>query len=174
MLRLGDEAPTFSLPGTAGDDADEHSLSEYTDNGWHVVLVFYPFDFHPACIAQWCALRDADWLSLLDDTVVLGVGGDSVYAHGEFARAYNVEFPLLSDSDGDVAAAYGVREDEFEGHRDVPGMALFVVDPGRRIRFAWRGGAADAEPDFDAVREVLGHSGDGRGRSSDDTESADA
>jgi peroxiredoxin len=160
VLRVGQTAPSFALPGAAGDDVDEHALAEYVDSGWHVVLVFYPFDFHPACVSQWCTVRDADWLTLLDDTAVLGVGGDSVYAHQRFAREYDVEFPLLSDADGRVAAAYGVREAEFEGHRDVPGMALFVIDPDRRIQYAWRGRAPDAAPDFDAVENAARCHGD--------------
>ncbi|WP_152043252.1 redoxin domain-containing protein [Salinigranum salinum] len=60
MLRVGQTAPGFTLPGAAGDNVDEHALAEYVDNGWHVVLVFYPFDFHPACVSQWCTIRDAD------------------------------------------------------------------------------------------------------------------
>jgi peroxiredoxin len=154
VLRVGQTAPSFALPGAAGDDVDEHALAEYVDSGWHVVLVFYPFDFHPACVSQMCAVRDADWLTLLDDTVVLGVGADGVYAHQRFAREYDIEFPLLADSDGRVAEAYGVLEQEFEGHREVPGMALFVIDPGRQVQFAWRGGAADAGPDFDRVEKA--------------------
>jgi peroxiredoxin len=153
MLQVGQTAPGFTLPGAAGDAIDDHALAEYVDNGWHVVLVFYPFDFHPTCVSQMCAVRDADWLTLLDDTAVLGVGADSVYAHQRFAREYDIEFPLLSDADGRVAEAYGVLEEEFEGHRSVPGMALFVVDPDRRLQFAWRGDAA-AGPDFDAVERA--------------------
>lgn len=160
MLHVGQTAPEFRLPGTAGDDIDTHSLSEYTDRGWSVVSVFYPLDFHPACVSQWCALRDADWLTLLDDTVVLGVGADSVYAHQRFAREYNVDFPLLSDSDGRVAEAYGVLEQAFEGHRGVPGMALFVIDAERRIQLAWRGDTADAGPDFEAVEKATRCLGD--------------
>lgn len=160
MLRIGQTAPPFSLPGTAGEDVDDHRLAEYTDNGWGVVLVFYPFDFHPARVSRLCTIRDAGWLTLLDDTVVLGIGADSVHAHRRFAREYTIEFPLLSDTDGRVAEAYGVREDEFEGHRSVPGMALFVVDHGGRIQFAWRGDAADAEPDFDAVENAVRCRGD--------------
>jgi peroxiredoxin len=133
MLRTGQTAPGFTLPGAAGDAIDDHALAEYVDNGWHVVLVFYPFDFHPACVSRMCAVRDADWLTLLDDTAVLGVGADSVYAHQRFAREYDIGFPLLSDADGRVAEAYGVLEEAFEGHRAVPGMALFVVDPDRRL-----------------------------------------
>jgi peroxiredoxin len=160
MLRIGQTAPDFTLPGAAGDNVDDHALAEYVDNGWHVVLVFYPFDFHPACASQLCTVRDADWLTLLDGTAVLGVGADSVYAHQRFAREHAIDFPLLSDSDGRVAAAYGVCEPEFEGHRAVPGMALFVVDPDRRIQFAWQGDTAEAEPDFDAVEKATRCRGD--------------
>lgn len=80
-----------------------HGLSEYTDRGWAVVLVFYPLDFHPACTDQWCSLRDADWLTILDDVVVLGVGSDGAYAHREYADKHNIQFPLLSDRDGQVS-----------------------------------------------------------------------
>jgi peroxiredoxin len=160
MLQVGQTAPGFELPGAAGDTVDEHALVEYVDNGWHAVVVFYPFDFHPACVSQWCTIRDADWLTLLDDTVVLGVGADSVYARQQFAEAYNIEFPLLSDTDGRVAETYGVLEAEFEGHRDVPGTALFVIDPDRRVQFAWRGDAAGDGPDFDAVERATRCRGD--------------
>ena len=161
MLTVDQTAPSFRLRGAAGDDIDTHALDEYVGNGWNVVLVFYPFDFHPACVSQWCTIRDADWLTFLNDTAVLGVGADSVYAHQRFAREYNIEFPLLSDTDGRVADAYGVLEAEFEGHHDVPGMALFVVDPERQIQFAWQGETADEGPDFDAVKAATTRRDDG-------------
>jgi peroxiredoxin len=123
------------------------------------VLVCYPFDFHLACVSQWCTIREHDRLTLLDDTVVLDVGGDSVYAHQRFAEASNIEFPLLSDTDGRVAEAYGVLEPEFERHRDVPETGLFVIDPDRRVQFAWRGDA-ETGPDFDAVERATRCRGD--------------
>ncbi|WP_372912669.1 redoxin domain-containing protein [Salinigranum sp.] len=140
MLETGQTAPDFRLPGTAGADIDDHTLSEYVDRGWSVVLVFYPFDFHPACVSQWCTLRDADWLTVLDDTVVVGVGADSVYAHRQFAREYNVDFPLLSDSDGRVAEAYGVPRTGVRG--PPPGARDGAVRRRPRapdqVRVAWR------------------------------------
>ena len=100
MIRIGQEAPDFTLPGAAAGTIETHGLSEYTDRGRAVVLVFYPFDFHPACTKHWCSLRDADWLTLLDDVVVLGIGADGAYAHREYATKNNIQFPLLSDTDG--------------------------------------------------------------------------
>lgn len=43
MLRVGQQAPDFTLPGVVGGRIDAHGLSEYTENGWAVVVVFYPF-----------------------------------------------------------------------------------------------------------------------------------
>lgn len=122
--------------------------------GWSVVLVFYPFDFHPACTDQWCSLRDADWLTLLEDVVVLGVGSDAAYAHREYANKHNIQFPILSDTDGAVSRAYDVLVDEFEGHSDVPGRATFVIDPDRTIQFAWSADGPEQQPDLDALREA--------------------
>lgn len=41
MLRTGQRAPTFELPGAGGGRMDTHALAEYADNGWAVVLVSY-------------------------------------------------------------------------------------------------------------------------------------
>jgi peroxiredoxin len=99
-------------------------------------------------------LRDADWLTLLDDVVVLGVGADGAYAHREYADEHNIQFPLLSDTDGQVSQAYGVLTEEFENHRDVPSRATFVVDPDRIVQFAWSARSPDEQPDLDALREA--------------------
>ncbi|MEF8775305.1 MAG: peroxiredoxin [Haloarculaceae archaeon] len=154
MIRVGQRAPDFRLPGAAAGTIESRSLSEYTKRGWAVVLVFYPFDFHPACTDQWCSLRDADWLTLLEDVVVLGVGADAAYAHREYANEHNIQFPLLSDTDGRVSRAYGVISDQFEGHRDVPGRATFVVDPDRVVQFAWAARSPAEQPDLEALRKA--------------------
>lgn len=152
MLRTGQEAPDFTLPGAAAGSIETHGLSEYTNQGWTVVLVFYPFDFHPACTDQWCSLRDADWLTLLDDVVVLGVGSDCAYAHREYADHHNIQFPLLSDTDGTVSRAYDVLTTDFENHTDVPGRATYVIDPTHVVQFAWSARSPDEQPDLDALR----------------------
>jgi len=154
MLRVGQEAPDFTLPGATGGTIDTHTLSEYTEREWAVVVVFYPFDFHPACTDQWCSLRDADWLTLLDDVVVLGVGADGAYSHREYAAKHNIGFPLLSDTDGGVSEAYGVVSEEFEGHRGIPERATFVVDPDRVVQFAWSADGPQDQPDMDDLRKA--------------------
>lgn len=154
MIRVGQEAPDFTLPGAAAGTIEAHGLSEYTEHDWTVILVFYPFDFHPACTDQWCSLRDADWLTLLDDVVVLGVGTDAAYAHREYAAQHNIQFPLLSDTNGEISRAYGVLDADFEGHRDVPKRAVFVVDADHTVQFAWSASGPEDQPNLDSLRKA--------------------
>lgn len=160
MREVGQNAPTFETPGVAGGQVDSHTIAEYTEHGWAVVLVFYPFDFHPSCTSQLCLLRDAEALSLTENTVVLGISTDSVYSHEEFADQHRIDFPLLADSDGQIAEAYGVLVDEIEGHHDVPRSALFVVGPSQQIQYAWQSETADGEPDLEAVEKATNCHGD--------------
>jgi peroxiredoxin len=154
MLQIGQQAPSFEVPGAAGGRIDTHSLEEYTENGWAVVLVFYPFDFHPSCTSQLCMLRDAEALSMVDNTVVLGISTDSAHSHRAFAEEYRIDFPLLSDSDGSVAEGYGVLVAEIEDHRRVPRSALFVVDPSEQIQYGWQSESPDDAPDMAAVEKA--------------------
>ena len=160
MLQTGQQAPTFEVPGAGGGRVDTHGLTEYTDNGWAVVVVFYPFDFHPVCTTQMCTLRDSETLSLLENTVVLGISTDSVYSHRAFAGKHRIDFPLLSDSDGRVAEAYGVRADEIDDHRNVARSAIFVVDPDRTVQYAWRSEETADEPDLEDVEHAARCHGD--------------
>ena len=154
MLQHGQQAPTFEMPGAAGGRVDTHSLEEYTEHGWAVVLVFYPFDFHPSCTAQLCLLRDAEDLSMVENTVVFGISTDSAHSHQAFAEEYRIDFPLLSDSDGSVAEAYGVLVEEIKNHRRVPRSALFVVDPDQEVQYAWQSESPDDELDMTAVEKA--------------------
>ena len=154
MLQVGQRAPNFELPGASAGHIDSHALEEYVENDWAVVVVFYPFDHHPTCTTQLCLLRDAEDLSLVEETVVLGVSTDSVYSHRAYSEEYRIDFPLLSDSDGRIARAYGVLAEEMDGHRNVAQSALFVVGPNRRIRYAWRSEGLDEAPDLSAVADA--------------------
>jgi peroxiredoxin len=96
----------------------------------------------------------------MDDVVVLGIGSDGAYSHREYGTQTNVQFPLLSDSDGRVSRSFGVLADEFDGHREVPKRATFVVDPDRTVQFAWSANNPDDQPDFDALQSATHCRGD--------------
>jgi peroxiredoxin len=136
MLDEGDPAPDFEARGVHGGEFDTYRLADHLDRGENVLLTFYAFDFNPVCVEGMCSLRDTDWFSLTENLAVLGVSGDSVYSHREFAERYNIDFPLLADTDHAIAEAYGVLRDEYEGMRRVTRRSVFLIDADGIVRFA--------------------------------------
>ena len=101
-LKPGDPAPAFELRDQHGK---WHQLADY--QGQWLVLYFYPKDDTPGCTREACEFRD-DFAVLRDmNAGLLGVSLDDVKSHKEFADKYHLPFPLLSDSSGEVARAYG-------------------------------------------------------------------
>lgn len=154
MLTAGDAAPDFILPGTDGEEVREYMLAECTRTG-PVVLAFYVFDFHPACTEELCSIQNLGWFDVRDDTSVLAVSRDSAFSHRAFASEYDIEFPLLSDSDGAVSERYGVRYDELAGHRDVSKRSVFVIDEDTKVRYVWVADEPGGQPDWDEIGAVL-------------------
>jgi peroxiredoxin len=117
---------------------------------------FYLFDFHPACTDHMCALHDLAWMDLEDDVTVFGISTDKSFSHRAFADSENLEFRLLSDSDGTVAEEYDVLYDEFKNHKRVSKRSVFVVDTDQTVRYAWATEDPRTLPDWDPVRDVIG------------------
>lgn len=155
MPQRGDIAPDFELTGIEGDRRETYCLSETTAAGNYVVLVFYPADFSPVCTKEMCAIRDSEFFSYTDDVVVWGISGDSVYAHKAFQTDYDLNFPLLADTDHSVAERYSSRYDEWEGQPEITKRGVFLVDPQRRLRYVWRSDDAYVEPDLWPVKQAL-------------------
>ncbi len=92
------------------------------------MLYFYPRDNTPGCTQEACDFRDR----VKDFGVpVLGVSGDSIKSHRRFAEKYDLNFPLLSDPDREVADAYGALGEKSMYGRKVVGIirSTFVIDP---------------------------------------------
>lgn len=107
---VGDPAPVFEVLDDSGKPwkSSEHVGKKI------VVVYFYPADMTGGCTAQACNFRD-DLGKLAGQGVeVVGVSGDSVKNHQLFKKAHNLNFPLLADVDGKVAAAFGVPVTEGE------------------------------------------------------------
>ena len=100
---IGEPAPSFTLPTNSGDG--EVSLADY--RGEWVVLYFYPRDFTPGCTLE--AQRFQRDLSEYKarNAEIVGVSADDVASHEEFCESEALEFPLLSDVNGEVSKAYG-------------------------------------------------------------------
>lgn len=129
-LKPGDPAPAFSLP-----DANGHPVQLADFRGKRVVLYFYPRDNTPGCTKEACGFRDAYSEYQSQDVVILGISTDDAKAHTKFVQKFNLPFPLLSDAEGQVAAAYdsyGLKK--FMG-KEYMGVSrnTFVIDPDGKI-----------------------------------------
>lgn len=102
-LTVGTDAPAFTVKDTNGNTV---SLSDYA--GKTVVLYFYPKDDTPGCTKQACSFRDASNEYQGKDVVVLGVSADDEVSHQQFTQKYNLNFPLLADTDKTLIKAYDV------------------------------------------------------------------
>ena len=74
-----------------------------------VLLYFYPEDDTPGCTKEACGFCDRMAEQKKDKVEVIGVSFDSSASHQKFIAKYNLNFPLLADTDGKIADAYGVR-----------------------------------------------------------------
>lgn len=102
-LAVGTDAPAFTAKDTNGNTV---SLSDFA--GKTVVLYFYPKDDTPGCTKQACSFRDASADYQNKDLVVLGVSADDETAHQQFTQKYNLNFPLLADTEKEIIKAYDV------------------------------------------------------------------
>ena len=78
-----------------------------------------------------------------------GISRDSAWTHIAWSQALELNFPLLSDFNGEAMQAFGNASD-FREHRGVPERSAFLVDPDGTVRGAWRYETAEV-PDFDEL-----------------------
>ncbi|MES2638447.1 MAG: peroxiredoxin [Myxococcota bacterium] len=117
-----------------GGAAPELGVADATGKVWHIndlrgrtaVVYFYPKDDTPGCTKEACSFRDH--ALQMGESVVLGVSGDAPESHRAFAQKFNLGFPLLADTTGELTKRWGVR-----GAMGVPRRVTFVLDREGRI-----------------------------------------
>jgi peroxiredoxin len=130
ILSPGTKAPDFSLK-----KSPDETLSLSDLRGRPAILVFYPADWSPVC---------GDELALFNEVVpefqryeaqVVGISVDGVWCHKAYAKARNLEFPLLADFEpkGEVSRKYGAYRAQ-DGFSE---RALFVLDGDGVIRWSY-------------------------------------
>ncbi len=123
----------------AGDKAPAVTGKDQDGKGWKlsdfagkkvVLLYFYPKDNTPGCTKQACGLRDQMGDLKKDGVEVIGVSFDSASSHKEFIAKFMLNFPLLADTDGKIADAFGVRR---EADKNIARRASFLIGKDGKI-----------------------------------------
>ena len=132
MLSAGDKAPDLKL---SDQDGNTVKLSQF--KGRKVCVYFYPKADTPGCTQQSCLLRDI--AGQIGDTAVIGVSPDQATKQKKFDTKYGLGFPLLADTEHQVAEAYGVWKEKSMYGRKYMGIerSAFLIDEKGRIERAW-------------------------------------
>jgi peroxiredoxin Q/BCP len=87
--------------------------------------------------------------------MVIGVSGDSLARHRDFAERRQLPYPLLSDTDGAIRRAYGIAP--MLGL--FPGRVTFVIDKEGTVRHIYRAllsGQRHTTEALEVVRQLQG------------------
>ena len=125
MLKVGDPAPDFELLS-----AEEEPVRLSDLQGERVILFFYPKADTPGCTRQASGFRDNLPRIEAAGATVLGISPDPPAALAAWQEKLDLPYRLLSDSEHEVAEAYGVWGEKQYGDRTYTGVirSHFVVD----------------------------------------------
>ncbi len=163
-LQMGDQAPGFVANDQDGNlwKFEDHRGKSY------LVVYFYPAAMTGGCTKQACSYRDQK--SGFDDMQVeiVGISGDPVRNLKYFQEAHQLNFALLSDVSGEIAAKFGVPigkggsitrsingEDKNLERMVTASRWTFVIDPQGKVVYkdAEVNAAEDSQKVIDFVRK---------------------
>jgi|SRR6185503_19534372 len=124
--KVGDVAPDFTLPSTAGEPIKLSSL-----RGRPVLLAFFPLAFSGTCTAELCDIRDDYSAFTKRGVTVLPISVDSTYSLVAYKQHHEFPVEMASDFHRDVSRLYGVLHAE----RFFSNRAYFLIDEKGVIRW---------------------------------------
>lgn len=125
-IKVGSTIPTFTLPDQNGNPFNINSLIGKKN----MVIYFYPKDDSPGCTAQACSFRDQFEVFKEADAVIIGISGQSVESHKEFALKHRLTFTLLSDKGNKLRKQFGVPANLLGL---LPGRVTYVADKTGKV-----------------------------------------
>lgn len=150
-VATGQKAPDFSL-----FDSEKNKVSLSDQKGKNVVLLFFPQAFTSVCTTELCSVRDNIALYNHTNAQVFGISVDSVFTLARYKEDQKLNFPLLSDFNKEVSAAYdSLIEDFVFGMKGVSKRSAFVIDKEGIIRYAEILDNVGGQPNFAAIQETL-------------------
>lgn len=160
-LNIGDKVPEFS-----GIDDTGANWKSSTVKSDFLVVYFYPAAMTGGCTAQACAYRDDKTAFDKLGATIVGISGDEVKNLKIFKEADQLNFPLISDTQGVISKKFGVpTKDGGEITREIAGENFllvrgitasrwtFVLDKNRKI--IYKNAEVNAAEDSKKVMEVI-------------------
>lgn len=133
-IREGEPSPDLDLP-----DQDGKQVSLAAMRGRDVIVYFYPRDETPGCTKEACAFRDLFAEIQASRAQVIGVSPDGGASHRDFIAGHRLPFPLLSDPDKNVMAAWGAWGEKTSYGKTTTGVirSTVWVGPDGTVKKHW-------------------------------------
>ena len=126
-IKVGSKVPEFKLVDQTGKEFDINDVLGKKK----LVIYFYPKDETPGCTKEACYFRDQYEVFQKADAMIIGISGQSVESHKEFAENHKLPFTLLSDTTNATRKLFGVRTSP------IPGRVTFVVDKSGKVVYVF-------------------------------------
>ncbi len=154
-IATGTNAPDFTLKSKNAEGLADVTLSDNYGKT-STVLLFFPLAFSSICQDELCSIRDSlsDYEGL--NAQVYGISVDSPFAQEAFANANSgFKFPLLSDFNKEVSAAYDVLFEDLLGFKGVSKRSAFVINQDGEVVYSESSDDPKQLPNFDAIKAAL-------------------
>ena len=164
QVDLGEKVPNFKA---LDQDGEKWVLKSNLKKSDYLVIYFYPAAFTGGCTAQACSYRDQKGDLEKVGASVAGVSGDSPETLKLFALEHSLNFTMLADESGALAAIFDVPHgDGGTIQREIKGTSLdltrgttiqrwtFILDQDGEL--IYKDTEVDAAGDSDKVLEFVG------------------
>ncbi len=141
-LQLGDVAPDFEADTTEG----RIKFHDWIGDSW-AVLFSHPKDFTPVCTTELGYMASIEPEFAKRDVKIIGLSIDPLDRHEEWARDIEdtqgtaPNYPIISDTDFNVARLYGMLPGDVSGSAEDRTPAdnqtvrnVFVIGPDKKIK----------------------------------------
>jgi alkyl hydroperoxide reductase subunit AhpC len=142
MLRINDTAPDFTAESTQGTI----NFHEWIGDGW-AILFSHPKDFTPVCTTELGYMAGLQPEFAKRNCKIIGLSVDPVSNHSKWAadieetQGHKVNYPMIGDSDLNVAKLYGMLPagsgTTSEGRTpndNATVRTVFVIGPDKKIK----------------------------------------
>jgi peroxiredoxin Q/BCP len=146
-IKVGSQIPEFSLLDQNGSRFNISSVLGKKN----LVIYFYPKDDTPGCTAEACYFQDQFEVFKEGNAEVIGISGQSVESHKNFAEKHRLTFTLLSDEGNKLRKEFGVPTN-FLGL--LPGRVTYVIDKTGKVIYMFNS-QTQATKHVDEALEVL-------------------
>lgn len=153
-LKPGSKAPLFTLKTKNAEGLKDISLKDQIGKK-KTVLLFFPFAFTSVCMKEMCDVSDSLNAYSELNASVFGISVDSPFAQEQMAQVDQLKFPLLSDFNKEVSAAYDVLYPDLLGFKGVAKRSAFVIDEAGTIVYSESLEDPHDLPDFNAIKAAI-------------------